>query len=307
MKKDMTSSSAQPVAAKHPGKVSAWIEAMRLRTLPVSLAGVMAGIALAWYYAGDIKWIPAVLCFVFALLAQIASNFANEYFDFKDGLDKKGREGPRRGVTEGDITPKAMLAATLITLGSASVIGLCMLIYGGVWLLIPGAIIVVGALAYSTGPWPLSRHALGEVAVFVFFGIAPVTLTFYLQIPAVTWPVWACASAIGLMGVNVLLVNNIRDIPDDLAVKKITLANLMGHNRASLLYLVNAVIALPCMAVSVKGSYWGLIAGIFYLAVATPVYVRMRNVHGRCLTRFLGMSSVAMAICSLMLFMAKGL
>ena len=95
-----------------------WIEATRPRTLPVSLAGVITGTACAAHY-GPVCWWQAALCLIFALLAQVASNFANEYFDFKGGLDRKGREGFRRGVTEGDISPKAMLAATLATLGAA--------------------------------------------------------------------------------------------------------------------------------------------------------------------------------------------
>ena len=97
--------------------IKAWIEAMRLRTLPVSLAGVIAGIACA-VFLGKFNAVPAVLCVLFAMLAQIASNFGNEYYDFKNGVDKKGREGFRRGVTEGEISPKAMKIATFVTLGA---------------------------------------------------------------------------------------------------------------------------------------------------------------------------------------------
>ena len=102
--------------------IKCWSEAMRLRTLPVSLAGVI----MAWGFCAlydNFNLIPAILCLLFALLAQIASNFANEYYDFKSGLDRKGREGPRRGVTEGDITPQAMKFATFGTLALACVIG----------------------------------------------------------------------------------------------------------------------------------------------------------------------------------------
>ena len=94
--------------------IKCWIEAMRLRTLPVSVAGVITAIGYARLH-DCFRWTPAILCLAFAVLAQIASNFANEYYDFKGGLDRPGREGPRRGVTEGDITPRAMLAATYLT------------------------------------------------------------------------------------------------------------------------------------------------------------------------------------------------
>ena len=157
-----------------------WIEAMRLRTLPVSVAGVIAGTACA-VISGGFSALPALLCLLFAMLAQIASNFGNEYYDFKNGLDNKGRAGFRRGVTEGDISPSAMKAATYLTLAAAAVVGLMLLFFGEWWLVIVGALIGVFALAYSAGPYPLSHHGLGDVAVVIFFGVVPVTFTCYLQ------------------------------------------------------------------------------------------------------------------------------
>ena len=134
----------------HRSAAACWIEAMRLRTLPVSAAGVVMAAALGVAH-GQVRWLPWTLCLIFALLAQIASNFANEYFDFRDGLDRKGRVGPRRGVTEGDITPRAMLTATILTLGIAAAIGCTLIYWGGWWLLAAGIVIVLGALAYSAG------------------------------------------------------------------------------------------------------------------------------------------------------------
>ena len=154
-------------------KTRIWIEAMRLRTLPVGASAVLAGTALACL-DGTVRLLPAVICLLFALLAQIASNFANEYFDYRAGIDAPGRQGPRRGVTEGDITPAAMRRATFLTLGLACLTGLTLVNWGGWWLIGAGAIIALGALAYSAGPCPLSRNALGETAVLLFFGIVPV-------------------------------------------------------------------------------------------------------------------------------------
>ena len=135
---------------------------MRLRTLPVSVAGVVLGCGLA-VADGSFCPVPAALCLGFALLAQIASNFGNEYFDYRDGLDAPGRDGPRRGVTEGDISPRAMLIATFATLAAAAAIGCCLIPFAGWWLLPLGIVIALAAMAYSTGPYPLSRHCLGEV------------------------------------------------------------------------------------------------------------------------------------------------
>ena len=107
-------------------KIKIWIECARLRTLPVSVAGVVAACALALRH-GVFAWVPAVLCFVFAVLAQVVSNFANEYYDFKRGADKKGRVGPRRGVTEGDIKPDTLRAVTFVTLLVACLVGCCLI------------------------------------------------------------------------------------------------------------------------------------------------------------------------------------
>ena len=152
---------------------------MRLRTLPVSVAGVF--VALGFNIAGgSFSALPASLCLIFAILCQIASNFANEYYDYRAGRDHIGREGPRRGVTEGDISARAMKYATFGVLAMAAVVGLSLTCWGGLWLIWVGALIGLGALAYSAGPWPLSTHCLGEVAVIAFFGIVPVNLTYYV-------------------------------------------------------------------------------------------------------------------------------
>ena len=151
---------------------------MRLRTLPVSVAGVIMAIGYN-ISTGTLKCLPVLLCLAFAVLCQIASNFANEYYDYKAGRDRVGREGPRRGVTEGDIAPRAMKFAIFAVLAAAALIGLSLTCWGGLWLIAAGILIGVGALAYSTGPWPLSTHCLGEVAVIIFFGIIPVNLTYY--------------------------------------------------------------------------------------------------------------------------------
>ena len=218
-------------------RAGAWIEGMRLRTLPVSLAGVVAATACAKTMGFDIAWGWAAVCLLFALLAQIASNFANEYFDYRDGIDSTDkRQGPERGVTNGIITPRQMLAATLLTLGLACAIGLLTIIRGGWWLLPCGVFIALGVLAYSAGPYPLSRHCLGEVAVVIFYGIVPVTLTFYVLTLTISLPALLLGISVGLWGAMVILVNNYRDIDADRAVGKHTLSTRIGPQRSAILY-----------------------------------------------------------------------
>lgn len=279
--------------------IRCWIEAMRLRTLPVSLAGVV----MAWGFSvmnGKFNLAPALLCLLFALLAQVASNFANEYYDFKSGLDRKGREGPRRGVTEGDITPRAMKIATYATLASACVIGCSLIYYGGWWLLPIGVLIAVGVMAYSTGPYPLSHHGLGEVAVLFFFGIIPVNLTYYLCTGEWNTDVALASLSIGLMGANVLIVNNYRDCDDDRSVGKRTLAVILGRKIVANIYLFNGYIAVALMTPTwLNLPLLTSIIPIAYLVAHTAIWWQLNNRIGARLNPLLGMTAVAMALYSL--------
>ncbi|MCM1068070.1 MAG: 1,4-dihydroxy-2-naphthoate octaprenyltransferase [Muribaculaceae bacterium] len=283
-----------------------WIEAMRLRTLPVSVAGVLA----AWACAisdGCFAWPQAVLCMVFALLCQIASNFANEYYDYRAGRDRAGRQGPRRGVTEGDLSPEAMKKACFGTLAVAAIVGLSLTAWGGLWLIAAGVAIGLGALAYSAGPWPLSTHCMGEVAVVIFFGLVPVNLTYYLMAGVLFAPLVAAISlAIGLLGANVLIVNNYRDIPDDTAVGKHTLANTLGARTALCLYAFNAVAAAALSAPAWLAAGKGWIAAPIALAMAgCAIALKIHRLSGAALNPFLGITSMLMFVFSLLLLISQ--
>lgn len=298
-------------------KIKAWVEAMRLRTLPVSVAGVVAGVALS-LLGGCCRWLPAAICLAFAVLAQVASNFANEYYDYKAGLDRPGREGPRRGVTEGDITPRAMKAAAYATLGLACAAGLSLIYWGGWWLLPMGILIAVGVVAYSAGPYPLSRHGLGELAVLFFFGIIPVNLTYCLMsASACSWAVWwpgaehfsltvlMCSITIGLMGSNVLIINNYRDADDDRAVGKRTLAVAFGRRAVSGLYLINGYVAVLLMSVVwllMPPGWW--LAPALYLAGHTALWLRLTRLSGKALNPCLGITALLMLAYSLAFLLA---
>lgn len=285
-------------------KMRCWVEAMRLRTLPVSVAGVLT----AWAFAisdGCFVWAPALLCLIFAVLCQIASNFANEYYDWRAGRDRVGREGPRRGVTEGDISPRAMKTATFVTLGVAAAVGLSLVYWGGWWLIPIGALIGLGALAYSTGPWPLSTHCLGEVTVLVFFGLVPVNLTYYVMAGLWSMPVFLASLAVGLMGANVLIVNNYRDMADDAAVGKHTLATALGGNAVLVLYAVNAIVASLLVYGSwvALGAYWSVVPTL-YAVFSVEIALAMRRRRGAALNPYLGRTSMLMFGLSLIFLLA---
>lgn len=281
-------------------KVKIWIEAMRLRTLPVSIAGVICAFSFA-LMSSDIRWLPGVLCLLFAVLAQIASNFANEYYDYKSGLDKAGRVGPRRGVTEGDITPGAMKNATFGVLAVACVIGCSLIYWGGWWLIAVGLLIAIGVLAYSTGPYPLSRHGLGEIAVVFFFGIIPVNMTYYLMCGAWSTSVVLASLAIGLLGANVLIVNNYRDMDDDREVGKRTLCVIFGRKFVNILYLINGI-----SAILLTTKTW-LEVDIIYMPIASVILLfsmwkNLRRKSGSQLNPLLGETAMFMFAYTLALF-----
>ena len=283
-----------------------WIEAMRLRTLPVSIAGVIAGTGCA-ILTGSFKAIPALLCLTFAILAQIAANFGNEYYDFKNGIDKKGRDGFRRGVTEGEIAPKAMKAATFITLGIAAAVGCAMLLYGPWWLIIAGILIMCFALAYSAGPYPLSHHGLGDIAVIIFFGIVPVILTWYLQ--SSSWdsagPVAATSLTIGLLAANVLVVNNYRDMEDDAAVGKRTTAVIFGRRVMSVAYLLSGLAGMVIMTpVWLMFPLWVLVIPLIYLTLHINTWHRLRQSTGSAINPILGRTAINLLIFALLFAVA---
>ena len=283
-----------------------WIEAMRLRTLPVSLAGVICGTACA-LMQGAFNATVALLCTLFAALAQIASNFGNEYYDYKNGIDRKGREGFRRGVTEGEILPRAMKSATYTTLMLAAAIGCTMLFFGPWWLIFVGAIIALFALGYSAGPYPLSHHGLGDVAVIIFFGIVPVTFTCYLQAGKFdnTGITLSTAFAVGLLAANVLIVNNYRDMEDDKAVNKNTTVVIFGRKTMAWCYLLAGLVAMVAMVPVWRVlQLWSLPIVLVYTALHLKNWLYLKKVQGAALNPLLGKTAVTLLVFSLMLIVA---
>ncbi len=288
-------------------RIKIWLECFRLRTLPVSLSGVIIAIGLAKFHH-EFRWVPALLCLVFALLAQVVSNMANEYFDYLRGTDKPGRVGPRRGVTEGDIKPTTLRNATFGLLAVTCIVGCCLIPYGGWWLLPVGIVIALAALAYSTGPYPLSYHGLGELTVFIFFGLVPVNLTYYVQALRFDPIVLLMSITIGLLGVNVLLVNNYRDVDDDREAGKRTSVVLFGRKPAAFAYLLNgymgmAVLTAFWMLVALTRALplWTLLVPVIYLVLHTSTWHKLTHRDGAALNPLLGETARNMLIFTLLL------
>lgn len=282
-----------------------WIEAIRVRTLPVSISGVVAGVACA-IIQGEFSLIPALQCLLFATLAQIASNFGNEYYDYKKGVDHKGREGFRRGVTEGDITPQTMRYATFGALSAAAAVGCTMLLYGSWWLIPVGICIALFALAYSAGPYPLSHYGLGDIAVVIFFGIVPVTFTCYLQQGSweglyISLPI---SVSIGLMSANVLIVNNYRDYESDKAVNKRTTVVLFGRKAMGLCYLLSGIIAMAIILPLLYSlSPYSSIIPAIYIILHIISWRKLVTRSGKALNPILGETAKNLFIFTILLLL----
>ena len=294
-------------------QIKIWLEAIRLRTLPVSVSGVLIAVGLA-KFNGAFRLVPSLLCVAFAVLAQIVSNLANEYFDFKAGTDKKGRVGPRRGVTEGDFSPATLKRAMVGTLVATCAVGLSMLAvvdpgegYAN-WLLLVGVgvMVAVMAFAYSAGPYPLSYHALGEVAVMAFYGLVPVIFSYYVVAGDFHPYAVIAGIAIGLMGVNVLLVNNYRDVDDDREAGKRTSVVVAGRTLAAFAYLLNGLLALSVLGVLwlrlwMEWGWWTMLPPAIYMALHLTSWHRLRQRTGAALNPILGATARNMLIFTLLL------
>ncbi len=208
-----------------------WLEAARPRTLPAAVVPVLVGTAAAATPVGELSWSRAALALVVALSLQVAVNYANDLFDGISGVDTEDRVGPRRAVASGLVTPGAMKIATVAALAVAAVAGLALAALVGWELLLVGALAILAALGYSGGRRPYASMGLGEVFVFVFFGLVATVGSQYVQDEAIAPRAVIAAVAVGALATALLVVNNLRDIPTDEAAGKRTLAVRLGEQR----------------------------------------------------------------------------
>lgn len=222
----------------------AWGLAIRPRTLPAAAAGVVMGAALAWR-DGVLRLDATLVCLLAALLLQIGSNLANDVFDFERGTDTHERLGPTRVTQAGLLTPAQVKFGMGLVFGAAALLGLYLIWLGGLPILIIGATAIVAAIAYTGGPFPLGYHGLGDLFVFIFFGLASVAGTYYVQAGFVSAAAWWMTIPPGLIITAILVVNNLRDIDNDRKGNKRTLAVLLGERATRVEYML-------CMA----GAYF---------------------------------------------------
>jgi 1,4-dihydroxy-2-naphthoate octaprenyltransferase len=279
-----------------------WFLAARPRTLPAAVAPVLVGSALAWRDGGfDPR--AAALCLGFALLVQIGTNFANDYYDFVRGADTAARVGPRRAVAAGWVTPRAMCWAMYGVFGAAFICGLGLIAWGGVWLIAIGVASIVCGVAYTGGPWPLGYNGLGDVFVFIFFGLVAVGATYFVQVGQLAPDVWLAAAAIGLLAANILVVNNYRDVETDAVAGKRTLVVRWGRGAARAQHAASLFIAfaVPVVFFAHDPVVWRLLP----LLAAPMAWRHIRRLRAEedapALIRLLGDTGKLLALYALLL------
>jgi 1,4-dihydroxy-2-naphthoate octaprenyltransferase len=232
-----------------PGKVRLWLMAIRPKTLPAAVGPVAVGSAVA-FSDGKFSFILAFCCFLGAILLQVGVNLANDYFDFKNNIDSEERLGPVRVTQSGLIAPAEVKRAMIFCLFLAGLVFLYLTQAGGLPIVIIGGFSVLAALAYSGGPYPLASNGLGELFVFIFFGLVAVGGTYFVQAGQLSLAAMLAAVPPGLLITAIIVVNNLRDIDTDRKAGKNTLAVILGRRRTIIEYkllLLLSYLFLPVM------------------------------------------------------------
>ncbi|SEG61589.1 1,4-dihydroxy-2-naphthoate prenyltransferase [Thermomonospora echinospora] len=263
-----------------------WIAGSRPRTLPASLVPVIAGTGVA-VGAGHAVWWRAGLAGIVALALQVGVNYSNDYSDGIRGTDD-ARVGPLRLVGSGAARPRSVLAAALGCFLVAAVAGLVLAAVTTWWLLLVGAAAIVAAWFYTGGKNPYGYRALGEVSVFVFFGLVAVVGTVYVQLERVPWEAWAAAVPIGLLACALLVANNLRDVPTDTESGKRTLAVLLGGPRTRILYAACTALPFPIALAMAAPRPWVLLALLATPLSLPPTQKVMQGAKGAALIPVLG-------------------
>lgn len=262
-------------------KISLWWLAARPKTLPAAAAPVAVGSAVA-YADGVFSVLPAFAAFLGALLLQIAVNLANDYFDAKNEIDSAARLGPVRVTQSGLIPPSQVKLAMILTLVCAALVFSYLTFTGGVVIFWVAVASVLAALAYSGGPYPLASHGLGEIFVFIFFGLVAVCGTYWVQGQTLSWLVVAASIAPGLLISAIMVVNNLRDIETDKPAGKKTLAVRLGRKNTIVLYrlmIIVAYLSLPLVTI-VSRIEWLIYLPIITIPMALSLCKEVSNNTG---------------------------
>ena len=250
-----------------PGLVAVWLLAMRPKTLVAAAAPVLIGSGLAAFHA-RFRLLPALAALTGALLIQVATNLANDYYDFMRGTDTSERVGPVRVTQAGLLSPSAVMRGMIIVMGTAAAVGLYLVVVGGWPILVVGVVSLLLAVAYTGGPYPLAYHGLGDVFVFVFFGLVAVAGTYWVQSRALVPDVFIAGAGVGALSTAILVVNNLRDSETDARAGKRTLAVRLGRTGGVAEYTLLVAVGVLAPGIGIAALDWPLVTGVAGLAAA---------------------------------------
>jgi 1,4-dihydroxy-2-naphthoate octaprenyltransferase len=281
-----------------------WLMAARPRTLPAAIAPVLVGTAAAVEWAGRL---PRLGAFVAALIGsvfiQIGTNLANDYSDARRGADTADRLGPVRVTSSGLVAPRRVLYATWIAFAVAVACGIYLAAVAGIVIILIGAVSIAAGVLYTGGPRPYGYAGLGEVFVFLFFGLVAVNGSYYVQLEALDALPLGLSIAIGFLATAILVVNNVRDLETDRRAGKMTLAVRMGRRNAVALYrmlVLGAFVVLPLALLAGNASAWPLL-GLLALPMAIgPMRTLSSRGDGAALNRALAATGALLGVFSLL-------
>jgi 1,4-dihydroxy-2-naphthoate octaprenyltransferase len=261
-----------------PPSLRIWLMAARPRTLPAAVAPVLVGTALAGFahVFHPLRFIAALLG---AMFIQVGTNLSNDYSDARRGTDTEDRLGPVRVTAGGLVPPRQVLRATYVSFGLAVLFGIYLIAVAGWQLLLVGAASILAGVAYTGGPKPYGYEGLGELFVFLFFGVVAVAGSYFVQLKHLHWEAFALAVPVGLLAAAILVVNNVRDIDTDRRAAKRTLAVRLGRERTRNLFAAMVYLAYPLALITwVFGPLkpWLLLSWLT-LPLAVPLVRLVRN------------------------------
>ena len=261
------------------GPVRIWLMAARLRTLPAAVAPVLVGTALAVQATDDIRVGAFIAALLGAILIQVGTNLSNDYSDARRGADTEDRLGPVRVTAGGLVPPQQVLIAVYATFGAALLTGVYLVAVAGWELLVVGLVSILAGVLYTGGPRPYGYEGLGELFVFLFFGIVAVAGSSFAQTETWPWEAFALAVPVGLLASAIMVVNNVRDMDTDRRVGKRTLAVRLGRARTRDLYAAMVFLSFPAALVPWIAGPLGapLLLVLLALPLAVPLVRTVRT------------------------------
>jgi 1,4-dihydroxy-2-naphthoate polyprenyltransferase len=284
--------------------VKLWLVAARPRTLPAAVAPVLVGTSLA-IGEGTFRVLAFICALVGSIFIQIGTNLSNDYSDARRGADTEDRLGPVRVTAGGLMPPRTVLIGTYVAFGIAVLAGVYLIVIAGWQLLLVGAASILAGVLYTGGPKPYGYEGLGEVFVFLFFGVVAVVGSYFVQTEDLRWEAFALSVPVGLLAAGILLVNNIRDADTDRRAGKRTLAVRLGRGGARRLFvacLVIAYLAVPLVAIFGRDISPLVLLALLSLPLAIPlVRVVRERTDGPSLNEALARTGMLLALFSLLL------